>query len=137
LPVACGRTGEPVREEQIAPAAEVGATAASDSLSGPPAEAADPETRPDRVYYVLTEFDWYARGEPIVLEGTSYTVSGDPARIDARALERVAEYGGVDLYRRSGDANLYVPVFEGYWLTFAPEPGAPPAAAPADTAATG
>lgn len=138
LPVACGRDDGTVAEEQATPALEIDALADADSLSGPPtgAEPADAEERPDRVYYVLTEFDWYARGEPIVLDGTAHTVAGDPLRMDARTLERSAEYGGVDVYRRAGDPNVYVPVYDGYWLPFAPDPTASlPAPAP-DTAVT-
>src|SRR5690606_24267992 len=136
LPLACDGSDGSVAEEQAAPAREIGTLAGTDSLSGPPddAESADAEERPDRVYYVLTEFDWYARGEPIVLDGTAHTVAGDPLRLDARSLERSAEYGGVDVYRRAGDPNVYVPVFDGYWLPFAPDPTAPLPAPPSDTA---
>lgn len=136
LPLACSSGDEPLREERTVPATEMAAPLTTDSFSGPSTAPADAEAMPDRVYYVLTDFDWYARGEPVVLEGTSYTVAGDPIRIDARTLERVAEYGGVELYRRNGDAHLYVPVFSGYWLGFAPDPSAPaPAIAPPDSTA--
>ncbi|MHB1169570.1 MAG: hypothetical protein ACYC28_09860 [Longimicrobiales bacterium] len=133
LPLACDGSDGTAAEEQAVPAREIGTLVDADSLSGPAdAEPADAEERPDRVYHVLTDFDWYARGEPIVLDGTAYSVSGDVLRMDARTLERSAEYGGVDVYRRAGDANLYVPVYDGYWLAFAPDPNAP-RPAPADS----
>lgn len=133
LPVACADDGT-VREAESLPAAELGIARAGESLSGSPTQPPpDVEARPARIYHVLTDFDWYARGEPVVLEGTSYTVAGDPLHIDARTLERVAEYGGVDLYRRDGDPDLYIPVFDGYWLGFAADPGAPVPDAAADT----
>ncbi len=137
LPVACTGDDERSGAEQATPAREIGALAQTDSLSGPPAGAvpAAAEGRPDRVFHVLTAFDWYARGEPIMLDGIAYSAAGDPVRIDARSLERVAEYGGVDVYRRAGDVVVYVPVFEGYWLGFAPDPDAVlPAPAAADSA---
>ena len=137
LPLACGSEAEPAQEERVAPAAEVALPLPRDSFSGPATEPADADAMPDRVYFVLTEFDWYARGEPIVLEGTSYTVDDDPIRIDARTLERVGEYRGVELYGRDGDTNLYGPVFDGYWRPFVPDPGTRPSVVATDTTPPG
>ena len=133
FPVACDNDGT-VREAETPPAAERGIARAGEPLSGSPTQPPpDVGARPAHVYNVLTEFDWYARGEPVVLDGTSYTLAGDPVRIDARTLARVAEYGGVDLYRRDGDPDVYIPVFDGYWLGFAADPNVPLPTAPADT----
>src|SRR5690606_11843849 len=80
LPVACADDGT-VRETESLPAAELGIVRAGESLSGSPTQPPpDIEARPARIYHVLTDFDWYARGEPVVLEGTSYTMAGDPLR---------------------------------------------------------
>lgn len=110
------------REPGAEPAAGVEAVGSADSISGPAQEPSDAAARPERIYHDLTRFDWYARGEPLVHEGRSYGLDGDgPVALDARTLERVGEYGGVEYYHRDSDARLYVPVYDGYWLGFAPE----------------
>lgn len=135
LPVACSR-------DEATPAGETAATAemapvpTGDSLTGPVAlDAPDQAQRPERIYYDLMEFDWYARGEPLVHEGTAYDVAGSgPVALDARTLERVGEYSGVDVYRRDGDTHVYVPVYDGWWLGFAPGAAVPTADAAAGVA---
>src|SRR5690606_3341864 len=123
LPLACGSEAEPAQEERVAPAAEVALPLPRDSFSGPATEPADADAMPDRVYFVLTEFDWYARGEPIVLEGTSYTVDDDPIRIDARTMEHVVAYRGGSRCGSVGDRNRSFPGFDRFCLTFVPDPG--------------
>lgn len=77
----------------------------------------------DRIYYDLTRFEWYARGEPLVRDGVAYQPAGLPIALSLRELERIGEFEGVEYYRRAGDADhLYVPVFDGYWLAFRPPP---------------
>lgn len=116
LPTAACR--EPVADH--APGAE--AVVSADSVSGPaPVQPPDAAARPERIFHDLTRFDWYARGEPLVHEGRSYALDvHGPVALDARTLRRVGEYGGVDYYQRDTDARLYVPVYDGYWLGFAP-----------------
>jgi hypothetical protein len=76
--------------------------------------------RPETIYYDLTRFEWYARGEPLVHDGRRYAAGGALVAAPANAMERVGEYGGVQYYRQpaSGDATLFVPVHERYWLQF-------------------
>ncbi len=117
LPVAsCAANDD---EDQPAPVET--ADTSADSVSGP-VTAAPPDSaaRPDRIYYDLTRFEWYARGEPLVFDGVFYKAGGDIEPIDARTVERVGEYAGVDVYRRGADRRLYVPVYDGYWLGFDP-----------------
>lgn len=112
------------------PAAQVGLgrPAGGGVVSGP-SNAPEPEsaatraaaTPPRMIYYDLTGFDWYRRGEPLIFEGRSYR----PASVlptGERPLEREGAYEGVDFYvPRAGAAphdTLYVPVYTGYWLAF-------------------
>lgn len=72
-----------------------------------------------RIYYDLTRFDWYARGEPLVHDQFAYQPAGTPVAADLVEMERAGEYQGVEYYRRQGDGqSLYVPVYDGYWLAF-------------------
>lgn len=109
--------------------AEVAATPSDDgavydgAVYSAPEEPADAEARPERVYYDLMRYDWYAHGQPLVFDSASYEPDGQPLAIDARSLERVGDYGGVDVYRRETDPRLYVPVYDGYWLAFEPVGG--------------
>lgn len=84
-------------------------------------DAAADEAPPPAIYYDLTRYDWYARGEPLVHEGRSYTPGGVLAASGAE-MRPAGEYGGVAYYRREDGAadSLFVPVFERYWLTFLP-----------------
>jgi hypothetical protein len=108
-------------DDRAEPASETAIAVAADSTSGPvTAEPPDAEARPERIYYDLTRFDWYARGQPLVFEGSSYLPDGAPTPIDARSLAIAGAYDGVDVYRRESDPRLYVPVYDGYWLAFAP-----------------
>jgi hypothetical protein len=73
-----------------------------------------------RIYFTLTDHEWYARGQPLLHEGTQYSASGRIVAAAAPEMEHVGDYEGVDYYsRRDEDAHvLYVPVFQGYWQPF-------------------
>ena len=119
LLAACGETAEP---------SETAAQPVAQTLPAP--EARRLLTR-DRIYYDLTRYDWYARGEPLVHGQSSYQPAGAPVAASLDQMEREGEYQGVEYYRRDGDETLlYVPVFDGYWLGFRPTTPAPPANAP-------
>lgn len=76
-----------------------------------------------RIYYTLTDHEWYARGEPLLHDSRAYQPAGMPVSASATEMELVGEYHGVDYYVRREDAShaLYVPVFEGYWQSFRPD----------------
>lgn len=114
--------------------------------SPPPADsiAADSVFAPDEdqinlptasIYYTLTSFDWYARGEPLIHTGRSYEPDGMPVNIPLTDMQKVGEYHGVEYYTRAADPSpaVYVPVYEGYWQMFSMDPSA--AVIPADDAA--
>jgi hypothetical protein len=72
-----------------------------------------------RIYYTLTAYDWYARGDALVHEGRGYRPGGMPVSASLTEMTRLGEFQGVEYYRREGDtAAVYVPVFEGYWQSF-------------------
>lgn len=135
LPATACTADAPAVDEDAEPAAEVDeASATGDNrpadatlpgaVSGPMGEEPpDAEARPDRIYYDLMRYDWYAHGEPLVFDSASYEPDGRPVSIDARTLQLVGEYDGVDVYRRDTDPRLYVPVYDGYWLAFEPADG--------------
>ena len=85
--------------------------------------AATRDSLPARIFYDLTRFDWYARGEPLVWDDRDWQPRGAPVAARADALRRLGEFGGVDIWT-DADADsvesLYVPVSEGFWLTFVP-----------------
>lgn len=95
--------------------------------SGSTGEADKSQPAPRKIYYDLTHFDWYRRGEPLIHEERSYR----PATVlptGERELEREDEYQGVDFYVAKGRDEpadtLFVPVYTGYWLAFVPVEGA-------------
>jgi hypothetical protein len=73
-----------------------------------------------RIYYTLTQHEWYARGQPLLHENRPYHAVGMPVAASLPDMEELGEYQGVDYYARRGDtaAAVYVPVFEGYWQPF-------------------
>jgi hypothetical protein len=88
---------------------------------------ADQPTRdsvPREIYYDLMAFAWYARAEPLIFEPVSYMPAGAPTAIPLAKLILAGNYQGVDFYVLRSDHEppdvVYVPVFEGYWLPFAP-----------------
>lgn len=124
----CGSDDEPA-DRTPAAAAD---TIHSDSVFEP---AEDIVTLPSsRIYYSLTNFDWYARGEPLVHDGRPYAPDGMPVSASLDAMTKAGEYQGVEYYARSGDPEpaVYVPVFDGYWQRFRGDPNA--VAMPADDA---
>lgn len=112
------------------PAAQVGlGRAAGGGVVSGPSDAPEPDpaatraaaTPPRMIYYDLTGFDWYRRGEPLIFEGRSYHPASVLPTGELR-LEREGAYEGVDFYLpKAGTApydTLYVPVYMGYWLAF-------------------
>jgi hypothetical protein len=75
---------------------------------------------PARVFFNLTAYGWYARGEPLMFDGRAYSLAGGPNAVPFGSLERVGDYQGVDVYavKGGGRDTLLVPVSEGYWLLF-------------------
>jgi len=123
----CGRGDRPEEEpaQATSSTAAIEVDTARDAV-GPPAEEAEAEEeeRPDTIYYDLTRFEWYRRGQPIVIDETRYT----PAEVEAtggRRLKREGAYEGVDYYvNRDSDQpydTIFVPVYPGYWLPFVSE----------------
>lgn len=111
------------------PPAERRATAAADSVA--PDSVFDPAedlvTLPtSRIYYTLTSYDWYARGEPLVHEGRPYEPEGMPVTASLDAMTKAGEYHGVEYYVPKGEPGpiVYVPIYDGYWQRFRGEPGA-------------
>lgn len=88
----------------------------------------------NRIYYTLTSFDWYARGEPLVHEGRPYEPEGMPVSASLSDMSRLGDYQGVEFYAQSGDIDpvVYVPVYDGYWQRFRADPNA--VATPRDAA---
>lgn len=84
---------------------------------------------PRRVYYDLTVFEWYRRGEPLRVGGGAYLPTGKPRAIPAERMERVGEYLGVDVYVLEGSqppyGAVFVPVFRRYWQPFVLQHRAP------------
>jgi hypothetical protein len=80
----------------------------------------------DRIYFTLTEHEWYARGEPLLHGNAAYMPAGMPISASLDELHRAGEYQGVDFYVRDSEeeAVIYVPVFEGYWQVFRPDTAA-------------
>lgn len=101
-------------------------SAAPPAVSAPsPADAWQPDEErkslpSNRIYYTLTSFPWYARGEPLLHEGRPHVPTGPLITASVEEMEKVGEYEGVEFYTRRNDPDpvLYVPVFEGYWLGF-------------------
>jgi hypothetical protein len=98
---------------------------ASDSVFSPADDRVHLPT--GSIYYTLTGFDWYARGQPLVHEGRPYESAGMPVNASLTEMQKAGEYQGVEYYSRAGDtATLYVPVYEGYWQSFAADPSTVP-----------
>lgn len=128
--VACGGT-----DTAAEPAAAVRVEAPAiidepDSVYAAPAERAVLPSA--RIYYRLTDHEWYARGEPLLHDGRAHHPAGLPVAASLAEMELAGEYERVDYYVRQHDEShaLYVPVFEGYWQSFRAAAGADSAAAP-------
>jgi hypothetical protein len=113
----------------------VGSTIAGDSVAGDSVFAPSEErvTLPSsRIYYTLTNHDWYARGESLVHDGRPYDPEGMPVGASLTEMTQAGEFQGVEYYTRAGEAEaaVFVPVFDGYWQRFRADPSA--RAMPAD-----
>jgi hypothetical protein len=125
VPGACSRDGAPAE-----PAAEVTAANAEERQKTPSGTEVPPDAfQPDedrktlpsnRIYYTLTDYPWYARGEPLLHDGRPHVASGLPIAASTDEMEKAGEYEGVEFYTRRdhNEPVVYVPVFEGYWLGF-------------------
>ncbi|HUF50595.1 MAG TPA: hypothetical protein VMN60_07180 [Longimicrobiales bacterium] len=112
---ACARA-EPSTEAPAAPPAAGPGDLADTTFMPHPERVVLPA---DRIYYTLTEHEWYARGEPLLHEGRAFSPSGMPLAASLPDMERAGEYRGVEFYRRAGmDDALFVPVYRGYWQVF-------------------
>lgn len=94
-------------------------------------EAPEPEKRPapatvpEHIYYDLTTFEWYQRGEPLRIDGLEYQPRGKPISLGDAHLEVAGEYEGV-VYYKVEDASepyaaVYVAVSPRYWQPFVTE----------------
>lgn len=103
---------------------------AGDSIFDPPEERVNLPS--SRIYYTLTNHEWYARGESLVHDGRPYDPEGMPVNASLTEMTQAGEFQGVEYYARAGEteAAVYVPVFDGYWQRFRADPSAP--ATPAD-----
>ncbi len=126
--VACSRS-EPAPEASGSgadgPAMQSAAATTAEPEPGPaPEETGKRPFRPERIYYDLTAYEWYAQGQPLMADGRGYMPSDVPLTLPDTPLEKAGEYQGVDYYVEEGAEPpypvVYVPVFEGYWLPFAP-----------------
>ncbi len=104
-------------------------------------DTAKPPARPDEIYYDLTVYEWYRRGEPLVAGEFAFQPDGVPRQIPLDSLHRAGNYQGVDYYVRNGVAEphdtVFVPVFDDFWQPFLPVGRAPatkPAAQPQQSA---
>lgn len=91
-----------------------------------PADGPRVEPRPRRIYYDLTAYEWYRKGEPLRVGAGEYVPEGAPQAMAPERMRRVAEYEGVDVYVPAGVAPPYgvvfVPVFRRYWQPFILQP---------------
>ncbi|HSJ07328.1 MAG TPA: hypothetical protein VK936_11515 [Longimicrobiales bacterium] len=124
LTVACGGS-DPAAEATAAEYVETPAiTGGADSVYAVPAAR---EVLPaGRIYYTLTDHEWYARGEPLLHASRAHQPAGRPVAASLDEMELAGEYMGVDYYTRRQDEGelVYVPVFEGYWQAFRPDTSA-------------
>ncbi|HEY8468781.1 MAG TPA: hypothetical protein VIL18_04020 [Longimicrobiales bacterium] len=123
---------------------EAGADGVASALDGAAAvltqDSAPRPRGPDEIYYDLTAYDWYRRGEVLVAAGFAFQPQGLPRVIPFDSLRRAGNYQGVDFYVKNGAAEPYdtvfVPVFEDFWQPFLPvgpaTPTPPPSPAPAE-----
>lgn len=123
---ACSRS-EPAADAGGAGPADPGGESVAVAEPEPGEEAEERPTRPERIYYDLTAYEWYRQGRPLVVDGRNYMPSDVPITLPDTPLEKAGEYEGVDYYvvedAEPPYAVVYVPVFEDYWLPFAPVGG--------------
>jgi len=86
------------------------------------ADTASPPARPDEIYYDLTVYEWYRRGEPLIAGEFAFQPNGVPRPIPLDSLRRAGNYQGVDYYVRNAvpepHDTLFVPVFDDFWQPF-------------------
>jgi hypothetical protein len=112
----CGDREEAAAAQDGEPAVADGNV--TDSVFAP---AAEREALPSsRIYYTLTQHEWYARGQPLVHDSRAYHPAGMPVSASVSEMSPAGDYHGVEYYVRQADADatLYIPVFEGYWQAF-------------------
>ncbi len=89
-----------------------------------PEKRAERATEPPEIFYDLTRYEWYRRGEPLLVDGWAYQPTGRPEATMARRFESAGRFEGVTYYVREGTTPpydiVYVPVSRGYWQPFAP-----------------
>lgn len=88
----------------------------------PPPRLVARDSLPTRIFYDLTRFVWYARGEPLRWQDAEWQPRGEPVALRTEDLRLVGEYEGVDIWIRADAESVtrvYVPVSEGFWLPFA------------------
>ena len=73
----------------------------------------------ERIYFNLTQHEWYAKGQPLVHGGRAFMPVGFPVAASLPEMQRMGEYQGVEYYKRAdADSILYIPVSRGYWQVF-------------------
>lgn len=79
-----------------------------------------PDTTTPPVYYDLTRFDWYRRGQPLIADDHRYSPEGPLVSLPRDSLTLAGRYQGVAYYRagHGGADTVYVPVYHHYWLAF-------------------
>lgn len=100
--------------------------AVAGTLASPPipSDSTAEPSEPREMYFDLTEFDWYRRGQPLVHDSARYLPAGGPVPVEADSLKLAGTYEGVRYYARpaaGGGDTLFVPVYPRYWLPFAPQ----------------
>ena len=109
-------------------------TAAGDTLVGPAwTPVADLRPGVDFAGVYAGAESWFDEGEPLVLNGRSYTGSGDPVRLDCATIVRVGDHRGVPVFADLGAEQpydaVYVPMAPGSWQVYRPLPSQGPASA--------
>ena len=129
----CVLAGCSAEDRPAGDSAIVADSVAGDSIFAPSEERV---TLPSsRIYYTLTNHDWYARGESLVHDGRPYDPEGMPVAASLTEMTQAGEFQGVEYYTRASEAEaaVYVPVFDGYWQRFRADPSARAMPADADT----
>lgn len=120
--VSCERAGDTPEVEERAP---LESTQNGEPVPGSDGTSQEEEHDPPVIYYDLTRFEWYARGEPMRLDDGAYAARGAPVRGATSGMRRQGEYEGVEYYVRVDEPDsadvVYIPVFEGFWLPFSRE----------------
>lgn len=77
---------------------------------------------PPEIYYDLTRYEWYRRGQPLLVDGQPFRPAGRPEPTRAREFTELGRYEGVTYYivadSEPPHTVVYVPVSPGYWQPF-------------------